>query len=214
MNNKYRIKMDDISYLSYDGNSYGLSTNKGNACLFNTQKAASNTIKSGLPALLKHYKNTAIVEQVVIIEDEIHDSSVETRQLLETKYENVNIVDLSKLVNEIEDKFAQIRENKDYLNQSLSLVDQEISDIVHYIEFNKFSACEGYKLAKMLQECRLRRREIKNQLKIVEVASTHSVASLFKGTTSQALDNIQNQQYRPRVLNNLFNKKTFTMETI
>ena len=211
--NKYRIKMDDISYLSFDGNNYGLSTNKGKACLFNTQKAASNTIKSGLPTLLKHYKVTATIEPVIIIEDEVLDSSVETRQVLESKYENVNIVDLSKLISEIEDKFCQIRGNKDYLNQSLSLVDQEISDIEHYIEFNKFSACEGYKLAKMLKECRLRRREIKNQLKIVEVASTHSITSLFKGTTSQALDNIQNQQYTPRVLNNLFNKKTFQMET-
>ena len=34
------------------------------------------------------------------------------------------------------------------LNSIISYTDLQISDILHYIEFHKFSAAEGYKLCK------------------------------------------------------------------
>ena len=53
------------------------------------------------------------------------------------------------------------------LNSIISYTDSQISDILHYIEFHKFSAAEGYKLCKKLQEICDRRREAKNKMQII-----------------------------------------------
>lgn len=55
------------------------------------------------------------------------------------------------------------------LSNLLSLEDQKIQDLLHYIENNKISAFQSYRLVKQLKKIRLDRRAIKNNM---EIAST------------------------------------------
>lgn len=52
--------------------------------------------------------------------------------------------------------------------EQLKRIDQEIQDILHAIELNNFNASDGYKLAKELQTARKVRRELKDQLELLE----------------------------------------------
>ena len=90
------------------------------------------------------------------------------------------------------------------LNDELSNIDLEISDILHYIEFHKFSACEGYKLAKMLQVARDKRRDIKNKLDIIRIFETYKCTAISSGTLVERMDGIDTRKYKPRILNELF----------
>ena len=88
-----------------------------------------------------------------------------------------------------------------------SNIDKQISDILHYIEFYNFSASDGYKLCKALKELRLRRKDIKNELDLIGIITTHTCNNIANGNTNKAIDNLGKRQYAPRVLNDLFVNK-------
>lgn len=90
------------------------------------------------------------------------------------------------------------------LAQKLSHVDQEISDIEHYIEFNKLNAADGYKAFKMLQDKRLERRAIKDDFLKFKILSEANVSDIFDGTLEEKLRELDNRTYTPRVLKELF----------
>ena len=91
------------------------------------------------------------------------------------------------------------------LVQKLSHIDQEISDIEHYIEFNKFNAADGYKAYKMLRDKRIERRAIKDDFLKFKILSEANVSEIFDGTLEEKLRDLDNRTYTPRVLNELFN---------
>ena len=62
------------------------------------------------------------------------------------------------------------------LSEKLSKVDLEQEDLLHTIEDGSFSACIGYKLAKQLHDLRVRRRIIKNKMRIIESVKTFQMA--------------------------------------
>lgn len=90
------------------------------------------------------------------------------------------------------------------LSQQLSLIDQEICDIQHYIEFNKFNAAEGYMAFKMLQDKLLERRVIKNDFAKFQMLSNSKISDIFDGTLEQNLQTLDEKTYTPRVLTELF----------
>lgn len=70
-----------------------------------------------------------------------------------------------------------IPEQFEYWNKQLSEIDYERSDLEHYIELGNFSASEGYKAMKELQNVLRRRREIKRMVELMQ--STKSQLSVF-----------------------------------
>lgn len=96
---------------------------------------------------------------------------------------------------------------KNNLTDKLSKIDQEISDIQHYIEFNNLDAYKGFKAYKLLQETLIRRREIKNELLKIQIFTETTVSDLFNGRLEQRINGIQNRTYTPRVLTELFKGK-------
>ena len=102
---------------------------------------------------------------------------------------------------------SQLQQYKNNLNYMLSEVDKEICDIMHYIEFNCLDAAKGYKVYKMLRECRLRRRRIKDE----EYKVTVSMQALGGSELPEKLKSsicqirgMERRQYKPRVLDELF----------
>lgn len=128
--------------------------------------------------------------------------------ILNAEYKKVSLDELKDKVKDAAEILATYRGNKDYLIDMLSEADKEISDILHYIEFFNFSASDGYKLSKALKDVRLRRREIKNQIEIIEYINSSTGTSISEGHLNRQLEAISEKQYTPRVLNELFESRT------
>lgn len=80
--------------------------------------------------------------------------------------ENIDL--LNNILPELQKLVTLDKKLHENLMQELSVVDTEISDILHAIEFGRFNASEGYKLAKTLQDARNKRREVKSKLEVVD----------------------------------------------
>lgn len=90
------------------------------------------------------------------------------------------------------------------LSQRLSQIDHEITDIQHYIEFNKLNAADGYKAYKLLQDKLLVRRGIKDDMTKFQILTSAKVSDIFDGTLDKSLAALSNRTYTPRVLKELF----------
>lgn len=94
---------------------------------------------------------------------------------------------------------------KDELVQQLSKVDQELSDVNHYIEFCNLNAAQGYKAYKMIKDRRIKRRSIKNELQVVDIILSKKICETATDEIQKAIARMDQRTYEPRVLNELFN---------
>ena len=102
---------------------------------------------------------------------------------------------------------SQLKMYEGNLDLMLSKVDQEICDIMHYIEFNSLDAANGYKAYKMIRDCRLRRRQIKDEREKVK-AAIQAVGNVqliedLKTCLCQ-IKGLEGRTYKPRILEELF----------
>ena len=93
---------------------------------------------------------------------------------------------------------------KDELVQQLSKVDQELSDVNHYIEFCNLNAAQGYKAYKMIKDRRIKRRSIKNELQVVDIILSKKISETATDEIQKAIARMDHRTYEPRVLNELF----------
>ena len=102
-----------------------------------------------------------------------------------------------------------IGEYQNNLNQMLSDVDKEICDILHYLEFTDLSDSNLLKAGRMLQDCRRRRRDIKNEIDRTDSMCASFLNGNFGDKVRQSLISMKRmneRQYSPRKLNELFGK--------
>lgn len=78
---------------------------------------------------------------------------------------------------------------------------------MHYIEFYNLDAAKGYKVYKMLKDCRLRRRKIKDEHEKVNVAiravGNDEFVEKIRVCLGQ-MKGLDKRKYAPRVLSELF----------
>lgn len=86
----------------------------------------------------------------------------------------------------------------------LSKIDQELSDINHYIEFVNLNAAQGYKAYKMIKDRRIKRRSIKNELQVVDIILSKKISETATDEIQKAISGMDKRKYEPRVLNELF----------
>ena len=102
---------------------------------------------------------------------------------------------------------SQLKQYRVNLNHMLSEVDKEICDIMHYIEFYNLDAAKGYKMYKMLKDCRMRRRKIKDEYEKVGMAITalanEDLIEKMK-TALKQMKGLDSRLYTPRILTELF----------
>lgn len=87
---------------------------------------------------------------------------------------------------------------KNKYSKLLAYYDIQIVDILHKLEQGKFNACEGYKFSKLLSDIYKKRRIVKNYFSFI---NNDALDFTNKKRIVQALNN---RQYTPRILNNLF----------
>ena len=93
---------------------------------------------------------------------------------------------------------------KDNLLSQLSKIDQELSDIDHYIEFVNLNAAQGYKAYKMIKDRRIIRRSIKNELDVLNIILGKKISETATDEIQNAISGMDKRTYEPRVLNELF----------
>ena len=98
----------------------------------------------------------------------------------------------------------KLEKRRKYLESEQSIADKKITDIEHYIEFNNLSASQGYKAYKLLKRCLEERRNIKNELGQLASVSKMNIGFAGSGNMQKSLERINNKQYTPRVLTELF----------
>lgn len=98
----------------------------------------------------------------------------------------------------------EAKNRKDDLLSQLSKVDQELSDINHYIEFCDLNAAQGYKAYKMIKNKRIKRRTIKNELDVLNIILNKKLSETVTDEIQKAVRGMDNRGYKPRVVHELF----------
>lgn len=182
-----------------DNNSYTLSTDANRACVFENKTVVNNVYKSQLPKILRS-KGLEIKAVKLQVCDE--EQPVET-----VKKQEVPDVGTSKyIVSVISDAVAKLNVTRTTLLEQLSKYDRQRSDVEHYIELNtgKLNACEGYKAFKLLQDVLLKRRKVKDELQIVQVALDRISAPDELAAIDTKIKELETRQYTPREFKHLF----------
>ena len=99
---------------------------------------------------------------------------------------------------------SEASHRKDNLLSQLSKIDQELSDINHYIEFVNLNAAQGYKAYKMIKDRRIKRRSIKNELDVLNIILGKKISETATDEIQKAISGMDKCTYEPRVLNELF----------
>ena len=95
------------------------------------------------------------------------------------------------------------------LEKTYDQVQSEITDLYHKIEFPKsngkeYNAAERSKLFTMLRDALRRFRRIKDDQYFVHIISALTVDEIKSGRLMNCVNGMDNREYRPRILDELF----------
>ena len=122
----------------------------------------------------------------------------------ETPSNSENIQYWIDKVSDLNGLASEALHRKDDLLSQLSKVDQELSDIDHYIEFVNLNAAQGYKAYKMIKDRRIIRRSIKNELEVLNIILGKKISETATDEIQKVIYGMDKRTYEPRVLNELF----------
>lgn len=115
---------------------------------------------------------------------------------------------VQQLLDEITEKLNILENLPSQTYSNLSTLDKEQSDVLHMIEFGNFNACEGYKLAKRLQEIRWARRNAKDTIE--KIKKSQSTIDKYKSlkqslqkssmAVCEVSESHENRKYKTRVI--------------
>lgn len=104
-----------------------------------------------------------------------------------------------------------IRDKEKYEND-IRHAEAEIQDIMHAAEFYDCDETESYGLCKMLHDVRQKRRHAKNMIMRIAIIENALAEDWLNGNILRKIDIVSNQEYTPRVHNELFENKTLNLK--
>lgn len=112
---------------------------------------------------------------------------------------------------EIDDDFSQIKELSEQLElkylkckAKLDIIEKEIIDIYHAMEFYDLSASRGYKVYKMMQVRLRNRRKMKDEMQKIEIILSSKLGKDSIEKAEKQIVHMDARGYIPRVLIELF----------
>ena len=182
-------------------NKYVPTSNEALADVFGN-KEANSVYQNNLPKSLKSVFHIQKIDTPPKLVKQITHAEVQ---------ENTETVSVAENIQYWVDKISGLNglasealHRKDDLLSQLSKVDQELSDINHYIEFVNLNAAQGYKAYKMIKDRRVKRRSIKNELDVLNVILGKKISETATDEIQKAISGMDKRTYEPRVLNELF----------
>lgn len=168
-----------------------------------TNKQATGIFQSNLSKALKSvFRVQKIDEPSKLIKQISQETAQENTERVSTAENIQRWIDKIDGLNGLA---TEALHRKDELVQQLSKVDQELSDVNHYIEFCNLNAAQGYKAYKMIKDRRIKRRSIKNELQVVDIILSKKICETATDEIQKAIAGMDQRTYEPRVLNELFN---------
>lgn len=198
-------------YIAAKPDNYLYTTEKlDEARLFSTAQRAGNALVT-LPRRFYSISSKWAVREVLNSPEPVEEPVLAPKQIpVENKTElqseapaettDEQTVDFMKIFNGV----ASLNDCKSgcltKLNSELSRLNEEITDIEHYIEFSKLNVSDAYRAYKMLRDTLQERRCIKDNIRVVkEMYECCNVKKL-----SEIRKELDNRVYIPRRLNGLF----------
>ena len=176
-----------------------------------TQRAkASNVLNNALPKNIRgNYRILEVQEEDVVPpkpqEQEVTKPKDEAaRAIANESLGDDQLGKWSTGISSMAEFVMDAEQRKDELIQKLSEVDKEITDINHYIEFGKFNAYQGWLAFNMLRHRLKKRRKIKDELQVLQKLGECKITSSMLVDIKNAIGELSNRQYVPRVLTALF----------
>ena len=113
-------------------------------------------------------------------------------------------IDIDAIMESLEMDFDLLVKRKKAIELELLEIEREITDIYHCIEFYNLDAAKGYKIYKILQERLIRRRQNKDESLKIDYILSGGIKGLTNNQTRKRFEALENRNYRPRALQELF----------
>ncbi|RHS92853.1 hypothetical protein DW904_21795 [Ruminococcus sp. AM42-11] len=153
------------------------------------QRAAEHAKKTGCYTELKE---NLIVEAKPEVKQEV---KIENKSTTKEEDHNNNIDNWLKKLHSCNGIKEEARERMEYLYKKLSLIDQAQDVFLHVIESNEHpNASMAYKERMKLSEIRKKRRQIKNELAVVQMIISNNTSSKLYERMVAVSESIQNPQ--------------------
>lgn len=165
-------------------------------------KEANSILQNNLSKALKSCFHLQKIDKPPELIKQITQEKV--NENTETPSNSENIQYWIDKVSDLNGLASEALHRKDNLLSQLSKVDQELSDINHYIEFCNLNAAQGYKAYKMIKDRRIIRRSIKNELDVLNIILSKKISETATDEIQKAISGMDKRKYEPRVLNELF----------
>lgn len=159
-------------------------------------KVLNNSLTKGLRTIFRVERASNIPKNV---------KPVSKEDLIETEKVQVseNITRWIDKIESLNGLFDEASKRNNVLASDLSKVDKEILDLLHYIEFTKLNAAQGYRAYKMIKERRIRRRHIKNEMEVLNIILEQNTKEISENVKIK-LDELDKRTYNPREIEELF----------
>lgn len=165
-------------------------------------KQADSILKNSLSKALKSCFHLQKIDKPPELVKQITQEKV--NENTETPSNSENIQYWVDKVSDLNGLASEALHRKDNLLSQLSKIDQELSDINHYIEFVNLNAAQGYKAYKMIKDRRIIRRSIKNELDVLNIILGKKISETATDEIQKAISGMDKRTYEPRVLSELF----------
>lgn len=165
-------------------------------------KEANSILQNNLSKALKSCFHLQKIDKPPELIKQITQEKV--NENTETPSSSENIQYWVDKVNGLNGLASEALHRKNELLGQLSKVDQELSDINHYIEFCNLNAAQGYKAYRMIKDRRIIRRSIKNELDVLNIILGKKISETATDEIQKAISGMDKRKYEPRVLNELF----------
>lgn len=165
-------------------------------------KEANSILQNNLSKALKSCFHLQKIDKPPELIKQITQEKV--NENTETPSNSENIQYWIDKVSDLNGLASEALHRKDNLLSQLSKIDQELSDINHYIEFVNLNAAQGYKAYRMIKDRRIIRRSIKNELDVLNIILGKKISETATDEIQKAISGMDKRTYEPRVLNELF----------
>lgn len=169
---------------------------------FYSNKQANSIFQNSLSRALKSCFHVQKIDEAPTLVKQVTQEEVQenTEKVLIAE----NIQHWIDKINGLNGLASEALHRKDELLSQLSRVDQELSDVNHYIEFCNLNAAQGYKAYKMIKERRIKRRSIKNELQVLNIILSKKISETATDEIQKVVTGMDKRTYEPRVMNELF----------
>ena len=167
-----------------------------------SNKQASSIFQNQLSKALKSCFHLQKIDKPPELVKQITQEKV--NENTETPSNSENIQYWVDKVSDLNGLASEALHRKDNLLSQLSKIDQELSDIDHYIEFVNLNAAQGYKAYRMIKDRRIIRRSIKNELDVLNIILGKKISETATDEIQKAISGMDKRTYEPRILSELF----------